>query len=115
MAQIKEEVKYCNGKNYVLYIDYSASYKPMTCEYRALNAKNIAEAIIEADANHNPETMYLIRIMEKNGKVEKVDRDVKAQTYTAIMEKRSTKWAASERDHSVQHLMTKYSDWFETV
>lgn len=115
MAQIKEEVKYCNGKNYVLYIDYSASYKPMTCEYRALNAKNIAEAIIEADANHNPETMYLIRIMEKNGKVEKVDRDVKAQTYTAIMEKRSTKWAAAERDHSVQHLMTKYSDWFETV
>lgn len=100
---------------YVLYIDYSASYKPMTCEYRALNAKNIAEAIIEADANHNPETMYLIRVMEKNGKVEKVDCDVKAQTYTAVMEKRSTKWAAAEGEHSVKHFMMKTADWFETV
>lgn len=100
---------------YVLYIDYSASYKPMTCEYRALNAKNIAEAIIEADAIHDLKTMYLVRIMEKRGKVEKVESDVKAQTYTAIMEKRSTKWTEAERDHSVQHIMTKYSDWFETV
>lgn len=100
---------------YVLYIDYSASYKPMTCEYRALNAKNIAEAIIEADAIHDQKTMYLIRIMEKRGKVEKIESDVKAQTYTAFMEKRSTKWAAAETNHSVQHRMTKYSDWFETV
>ena len=30
---------------YILYIDYSASYKPMTAEYIALNAKTIAEAI----------------------------------------------------------------------
>lgn len=71
---------------YILYIDYSASYKPMTSEYRALNAKTMAEAIIEADAIHDPEKMYLIRIMEKSGKIEKVESDVKAQTYTAIME-----------------------------
>lgn len=38
---------------YILYIDYSASYKPMTSEYRALNAKTIAEAVIEADAIHD--------------------------------------------------------------
>lgn len=100
---------------YILYIDYRASYKPMTSEYRALNAKNIAEAVIEADAIHNQETMYLIRIMEKTGKIEKVERDIKKQTYTAIMEKRSTKWAEVERNHSVKYYMAKFSNWFEIV
>lgn len=98
---------------YILYIDYSASYKPMTSEYCAMNAKNIAEAIIEADAIHNPNTMYLIRIMEKRGKIEKLGGDIKVQTYTAIMEKRSTKWAAAETNHSAKHFMTKFGDWFE--
>lgn len=100
---------------YILYIDYQASYKPMTCEYHALNAKNIADAIIEADALHDSKTMYLIRIMEKRGKVEKVESDVKVHTYTAIMEKRSTKWAAVETDHNVRHFVMKNYDWFETV
>lgn len=100
---------------YVLYIDYNASYKRMTWEYRAMTAKNIAEAIIEADAIYNQDTMYLIRIMEKRGKLEKVASDVKAQTYTAIMEKRSTKWLAMERSHSVKHFMSKFYDWFEIV
>ena len=98
---------------YVIYIDYRASYKPMTAEYLPLNAKTIAEAIIEADTIHNQETMYLIKIMEKRGKVEKVESDVKAQTYTAIMEKRSTKWTAAETNHSAKHFMAKFGDWFE--
>lgn len=98
---------------YILYIDYSAFYKPMTSEYRALNAKTMAEAIIEADAIHDPEKMYLIRIMEKSGKIEKVESDVKAQTYTAIMEKRSTKWSAAETNHSAKHFMSKFGNWFE--
>lgn len=100
---------------YVLYIDYRASYKPMYSEYRPMDAKNMAEAVIEADKAHNPETMYLIRIMEKDGKVEKVGGGIKAQTYTAIMEKRSTKWAAEGRDHSVKHFTAKFADWFEIV
>ena len=100
---------------YVLYIDYRASYKPMTCEYRTMNAKNIAEAIIEADAVHDSETMYLVRIMEKSGKVEKVESDIKAQSYEAIMEKRSTKWTSEVQDHRVKHFTTKFSDWFEIV
>ena len=98
---------------YILYIDYRAFYKPMTAEYIALNAKTIAEAIIEADAIHDQKTMYLIKIMEKRGKIEKVESDVKAQTYTAIMEKRSTKWAAAETSHSAKHFMAKFGDWFE--
>lgn len=88
---------------YVLYIDYRESFKPMTWEYRALNAKTIADAIIEADTIHNQKTMYLIEIMEKRGKVEKVESGIKAQTYTAIMEKRSTKWAAAEIHHDAKH------------
>lgn len=43
---------------YVLYIDYRASYKPMYSEYRPMNAKTMAEAVIEADATHDSETMY---------------------------------------------------------
>lgn len=106
---------------YVLYIDYRANYKPMYSEYKPLEAKNIKEAIIEADAIYNPETMYLIRIMEKTGKVEKVESDVKAQTYTAIMEKRSTKWAAMDEEqtyngqHQVRHFYAKFGDWYEIV
>nr|DAI54385.1 MAG TPA: hypothetical protein [Caudoviricetes sp.] len=106
---------------YVLYIDYSASYKPMTYEYRAMNAKNIKDAILEADAIHDTNTMYLIRIMEKTGKVEKVESDVKAQTYTAIIEKRSTKWAAMDQEqvyngqHQVKYFYAKFANWFETV
>lgn len=100
---------------YIFYIDYNASYKRMTWEYRAMTAKNIAEAIIEADAIYNQDTMYLIRIMEKRGKLEKVASNVKAQLYTAIMEKRSTRWLAMENNHDVKHFMSKFADWFETV
>lgn len=100
---------------YVLYIDYRASYKPMYSEYRPMNAKTMAEAVIEADATHDSETMYLIQIMEKTGKVKKVGGGVRAQTYKAIMEKRSTKWAAREQAHSVKHFTAKFADWFEIV
>jgi uncharacterized caspase-like protein len=98
---------------YILYIDYRASYKPMTVEYRELNAKNIGEAIIEADAIHNEETMYLLQLMEKSGKVEKVESDIKAQTYTAIMEKRSSKWMTNEHPHNAKRFMTKFGSWCE--
>ena len=80
-----------------------------------MNAKTMAEAVIEADATHDSETMYLIQIMEKAGKVEKVGGGVRAQTYKAIMEKRSTKWAAREQAHSVKHFTAKFADWFEIV
>lgn len=104
---------------YILYIDYRASYKPMFSEYKPLEAKNIKDAIIEADAMYNTDTMYLIRIMEKTGKVERVESDIKAQTYTAIMEKRSTKWAEMDETqtyngrHQVKHFYAKFGDWYE--
>lgn len=97
---------------YIIYIDYRANYKPMTCEYRPLNAKTIKEAVIEADTIHNSETMYLVKIMEKSGKFEKVESDIKAQTYAAIMEKRS-KWAAAETEHKAKRFVAKFGEWFE--
>lgn len=100
---------------FVLYIDYRASCKPMYSEYRPMKAKTLVEAIVEADAIHNFETMYLIRIMEKSGRARKVASDVKANVYEAILEKRSTKWAAMDRKHSVNHFTAKFGNWYETA
>ena len=98
---------------YILYIDYRASYTPRATEYKPMSAKNIKEAILEADEAFNPKTMYLIKIMEKIGKIQKVERDVKAQEFVAILEKRSIKWTNPERNHTTKHFMTKFCDWFE--
>lgn len=98
---------------YILYIDYKASYKPMTWDFKPLEAKTIEDAIIEADQIHDLDTMYLIRIMKKVGKVEKVEKDVKAQEYKSFLEKRSTKWAKLETDHRVKHFMAKFGNWFD--
>lgn len=105
---------------YVIYIDYRASYKPMYTEYKPMTARNIKEAVIEADTMHNSKIMYLIRIMEKTGKVEKVESNIKAQTYTAIMEKRSTKWNDMDKstysgNHQVKHFYAKFGDWYEIL
>ena len=96
---------------YILYIDYKTEYKPLTSEYRKLNAKTIDEAIIEADAIHSEKAMYLIKIMEKDGKMEQVEKGIKAQKYTAIMEKR-TKWKRPESDHNASlFINTNAGEW----
>lgn len=99
---------------YVLYIDNRASAHP-SIEYRPLDAKSIAEAVVEADAIHDLDTMYLIRIMEKNGKIEKVESDITAQSYKAILEKRSLKWVFMESNHTVKHFKARFVDWFDLV
>lgn len=99
---------------YVLYIDYKASYKPMSWEYKPLEAKTVEDAIIEADQIHNLDTMYLIRIMKKVGKVDKTEGKAKTQEYKSFLEKRSTKWARLEgTDHRVKYFMTKFATWFD--
>ena len=100
---------------YVLYIDYSASYKPMTSEYRKLEAKTLSDAMLEADAQYNPDTMYLMRIMVKAGKAEKVESYIKCTEYRAELERR-TRWAKTEGiDHSVGYYKTTFSEWFEIM
>ena len=61
---------------YVLYIDYRANYKPLTSEYRKLEVKTLSDAMLEADKQYNPDTIYLMRIMVKDGKAEKVESDI---------------------------------------
>ena len=101
-------------KQYVLYIDYRVKHIP-SYEYLAMDAENLQDAIVEADKIHNADTMYLVRLMEKSGKVEKVESDLKALTYKAIIEKRSTKWKTMETSHSVKRYISKYGEWFDIV
>ena len=101
-------------KQYVLYIDYRAKHNP-AYEYLVLESENLKEAIVEADRIHDIDTMYLVRIMEKIGKVDKVESNIRAKTYKAIIEKRSTKWYTVETCHSVKRYISKYGEWFDTV
>lgn len=96
---------------YMLYIDYRTAAYPKTYEYVNLKAENLREALFEAEHMHKPNEHYLIQIMEKNGKTEKW-RTVKAYNYSAIMEKRSTKWAEVEREHHVKRFVTSNCEWF---
>ena len=85
---------------YALYIDYRATEKK-GYEYIKMNAKNILEAIEEAEKVYNPETMYLIRIMEKSGKIERVNSHETHQLYTALECKRSHAggWHRNDTEH----------------
>ena len=58
--------------------------------------------------------MYLIRILEKTGKSEKVESDTKVQMYTAILEKCSTKWTEFT-NHKALHFKVKTDNFIVTV
>lgn len=96
---------------YVLYIDYLSGKE---YAYRALNAKNLGEAILEADMWYDPKNMYLVRIMVKDGAVEHPERGVSVQLYTSRYEKRSFNWRAyDETVHTVKQVKTLHNAWFE--
>ena len=99
---------------YLLYVDYLASYKPLASEYRKLEAKTLSEAILEADAQYNPDTMYLMRIMAKDGKTEKVESDIKRTVYRVKLERR-TRWAETDAEHAVGYYKAPFAEWFETM
>ena len=99
---------------YVLYIDYSASYKALTSEYRKLEAKTLSDAMLEADKQYNPDTMYLMRIMVKAGKAEKVESDIKRTEYRAELERR-TRWTETNAEHVVGYYKASFAEWFEIM
>ena len=99
---------------YVLYIDYCADYKPLTYEYKGLEAKTLSGAILEADAQYNPDTMYLMRIMVKDGKAEKVESDIKRTSYRAKLERR-TRWTETNDEHIVGYYKAPFAEWFEIL
>ena len=100
---------------YVLYIDYKADYTAQgnkSEEYITMEAKDLLEAIEEADKKFDKETMYLVRIMEKTGDVKKMDSGWKSQRYTAILCNRFNGWHRnteeySEGKHQVDRSYTK--------
>ena len=99
---------------YVLYVDYRASYKPLTSEYRKLEAKTLSDAILEADAQYNPDTMYLMRIMVKDGKTEKVESDIKRTAYRVKLE-RGTRWTETNAERVIGYYKATFADWFEIM
>ena len=99
---------------YIVYIDYNAFYKPMTYAYIVLKAKSLEAAVAEADEIFDHKRMNLIRILEKTGKSEQVESDIKVQMYTAILEKCSTKWTEFT-NHKALHLKTKTDNFIVTV
>lgn len=98
---------------FVLYVDYEDIKNTIGWEYQEMNATTAVDAIVEADAMFDNDTMFLVRIMEKVGKAEKVD-DYRVQRYEAILEKRSTSWV-KYTNHAVDHYTAKYGDRFKLV
>lgn len=102
-------------EKFIAYIDYKAGYKAdcgKDFEYVPLNAKSLIEAIAEVDTMWN-DKIYLIRIMQKDGKIEKVE-DYKTERYKAILCRRSYGWHQnteeySESEHVVKKCYTE--DW----
>lgn len=97
-----------NKMKYIIYIDYRA-IETAGYEYRDMMAKNFKEAIEEAEKIYDPETMYLIRIMEREGKVYSGE-GCKSQNYRAIECKRSPEggWHANTSENSeTEHVATR--------
>ena len=105
-------------KRYVIYIDYRRGDKS---EYRTITTDNIEQAIDYADRVFNPEEHYLMRIMQKTGKIEK-EEDYFTEVYQAILCRRSYGWHRntidnSESEHRVKRCFfrNRNIEWFETL
>lgn len=46
---------------YIVAIDYSANYKPLTIDYKMLKAENLLDAMNEAEQYMDKETVYLLK------------------------------------------------------
>lgn len=57
---------------YIVAIDYSANYKPLTIDYKMLKAENLLDAMNEAEQYMDKETVYLLKIMKRSGAAHKV-------------------------------------------
>lgn len=51
-------------KSYIVAIDYRATYKPMTTDYKVLEADNLLDAMSEAESYLDTEKVYLLIIMQ---------------------------------------------------
>lgn len=100
------------ANKYVVYVDFLCN----KYDYFGLTAKTPYEAVAEAERIYNHirkrEGVYLIRIMEKSGKVERLS-DWKRQKYVARLCKRSVErgWHENDDIHGENpHEVYKYTN-----
>lgn len=103
---------------YILYTDYMSEAKK-SYEYLPMTAKNLEEAIEEADRaiTENEEPIYLTRIMKKAGKVTK-EENYKREDFEAVLCRRSSGWHRNteencENTHRAKRCYTKDYEWYE--
>ena len=76
---------------YLIYRDFKAGTHHIGYDYTTIEAKSQFEAVCEADKMwiEEADRLYLMRIMAKAGKVEKMDDGWKRQKFAAVLCKRS--------------------------
>ena len=93
---------------YIVAIDYSANYKPMTIDYKMLKAENLLDAMNEAEQYMDKETVYLLKIMKRSGAAHKVKGvDAREATYTDVLTNRGNGWHNTDAAHCGQPWMSQ--------
>lgn len=104
---------------YLIMIDYKADKGNNGFEYKEIDVKDVTEAILEADHMINDDDIYLIKLLKKAGKAEKVEGcgDLKATPYKSFLVRRRYNWHASDKDGeyvtTVKKYTSKYGSWFD--
>ena len=95
---------------YIVAIDYSANYTPMTIDYKVLEADNLLDAMSEAESYLDTEKVYLLNIMQADKADHKVRGlpGLKKNIYTDILTNRGSGWHRTDAAHSetaFEHIM----------
>ena len=95
---------------YLALIDYKANKGNNGFDYKEIEAKNVVEAILVADHMINNDDIYLIKLMKKEGKAEKIGGGIKATKFKSFMVRRQCNWHASDTDGEFVTTVTRYTD-----
>ena len=96
---------------YILYTDHKAGLMEEQDGYQEMEATTLVDAMAEAD-NKWDDTIYLMRIMEKVGKITRTMTGTRVETYEAVICRRSYGWHPNTIKYSEnEHRVTK--NWQE--
>lgn len=89
-------------KSYIVAIDYRATYKPMTTDYKVLEADNLLDAMSEAESYLDTEKVYLLNIMQADKAGHKVKGlpGIRENTYIEQITNRGNGWHRTDAAHS---------------
>jgi hypothetical protein len=89
-------------KSYIVAIDYRATYKPMTTDYKVLEADNLLDAMSEAESYLDTEKVYLLNIMQADKVGHKVKGlpGIRENTYIDQITNRGNGWHRTDAAHS---------------